>query len=51
MGWVTTQDHPHHPGAGAVWSSQRDVVQLIEKTIHAPEDLHFDMFYGVSNNK
>lgn len=43
--------HSHRPESGAVWSSRRDVVQLIQKIINAPEDLHFDMFYGVSNNK
>ncbi|HCV24475.1 MAG TPA: NAD(P)-dependent oxidoreductase [Candidatus Latescibacteria bacterium] len=51
IGWVNAEDHPHRPESGAVWSSQRDVVQLIEKAIEAPDDVHFDIFYGVSNNK
>ena len=42
IGWVNAEDHPR---------SQRDVVQLIERTIEAPEDLRFDIFYGVSNNR
>ena len=51
IGWVNAEDHPHRPESGAVWSSQRDVVQLIEKSINAPDDVRFDIFYGVSNNK
>jgi len=27
------------------------VVQLVERTIEAPEALRFDIFYGVSNNR
>jgi hypothetical protein len=27
------------------------VVQLVERSIRAPEDVKFDIFYGVSNNK
>ncbi len=51
IGWVNAEDHPHRPESGAVWCSQRDVVQLIERSINAPEDLGFDIFYGVSNNR
>ena len=32
-------------------TARRDVVQLIEKSIEAPDDLRFDIFYGVSNNR
>ena len=51
IGWVNAEDHPHKPELRAIWCSQRDVVQLIERSICAPEALHFDIFYGVSNNK
>lgn len=51
IGWVNAEDHPHRPESGAVWCSQRDVVQLIEKSVEAPDSLRFDIFYGVSNNK
>jgi NAD+ dependent glucose-6-phosphate dehydrogenase len=51
IGWVNAEDHPHRPESGAVWCSQRDVVQLVEKSIEAPEHLKFGIYYGVSNNK
>ena len=51
IGWVNAEDHPHKPESGAVWCSQRDVVQLVERAMNAPEDVKFDVFYGVSNNK
>ena len=51
IGWVNAEDYPHQPGLGAIWCSQRDIVQLVERSINAPQDLRFDIFYGVSNNK
>jgi nucleoside-diphosphate-sugar epimerase len=51
IGWVNAEDHPQKPESGAVWCSQRDVVQLIERAVDAPDDLRFDIFYGVSNNQ
>ncbi len=50
IGWVNAEDHPQTERGGAVWCSQRDIVQLVERSIEAPEDLKFDIFYGVSNN-
>ena len=52
IGWVTKEDRPSpHPRASAVWCSQRDVVQLVERCICAPPSLRFGVFYGVSNNR
>jgi nucleoside-diphosphate-sugar epimerase len=51
IGWVNAEDHPRDQRGGAVWCSQRDVVQLVERSINAPEDLRYDIFYGVSNNR
>ena len=34
----------------ATWLSHRDQAQLVRKSLEAPEDLRFDIFYGVSNN-
>ena len=51
IGWVNAEDHPHRAESGAVWCSQRDVVQLTERAIDAPADLRFGVFYGVSDNK
>lgn len=33
----------------ALWISQRDMIQLVEKCLEA-EHVHFDIFYGISNN-
>jgi NAD+ dependent glucose-6-phosphate dehydrogenase len=51
IGWVNAEDHPQKAESGAVWCSQRDVVQLVQRSIEASEDLRFDIFYGVSNNR
>lgn len=51
IGWVNAEDHPHDERGGAIWCSQRDVVQLVQRAIEAPADLRFDIFYGVSNNR
>ena len=34
-----------------MWCSYRDIVQMIEKCIDAPDSVKFDIFYAVSNNK
>lgn len=51
IGWVNAEDHPRDERGGAIWCSQRDVVQLVQRAIEAPADLRFDIFYGVSNNR
>ena len=51
IGWVNAVDRPHLPELAAVWCSQRDIVDLVERCVAAPEDLRFDIFYGVSNNR
>ncbi len=35
----------------ATWLSHRDQAQLVRKSLEAPEDLTYDIFYGVSANK
>jgi nucleoside-diphosphate-sugar epimerase len=50
IGWVNGEDRPWKPELVAVWSSQRDIVQLVERAVNAPDDLRFDIFYGVSDN-
>ena len=50
IGWVNAEDEPFKPEVAPVWCSQRDIVQLIEKCVDAPEDLRFDILYGISNN-
>jgi nucleoside-diphosphate-sugar epimerase len=48
IGWVTTDDRPAHP---SLWCSRRDIVQLVERCIQAPESLRFDVFFGQSDNR
>jgi nucleoside-diphosphate-sugar epimerase len=51
IGWVNGADRPYLPEVSAVWCSQRDIVDLVERCVQAPEELRFDIFYGVSNNR
>jgi len=51
IGHVTAEDRPRSPRDFSVWCSQRDIVQMIERCIEAPEALTFDIFYVLSNNK
>jgi NAD+ dependent glucose-6-phosphate dehydrogenase len=34
----------------STWLSHGDLVQLVQKSIEAPETVRYDVFYGVSNN-
>jgi NAD+ dependent glucose-6-phosphate dehydrogenase len=51
IGWVVEEDRPPNPWGRNQWCSQRDVAQLVQCCVDAPDDLRFDIFYGVSNNK
>jgi len=35
----------------SVWCSQRDIAQMVEKCIEAPDNVKFDIFFVVSDNK
>ena len=50
IGWVVADDVPPNQVAITQWCSQRDIAQLIQRCVAAPEDLRFDIFYGVSDN-
>lgn len=51
IGWVVPDDRVPQPRARSLWCSQRDIVQLVERCINAPESLRFDIFFGQSNNR
>ena len=51
IGAVNKENRPYEPRHFSVWCSQRDIVQMVEKCIEAPEDIKFDIFYATSNNK
>jgi NAD+ dependent glucose-6-phosphate dehydrogenase len=48
IGWVLADDRV---GSRALWFSQSDCVQLIERCIAAPEGLRYDIFFGQSDNQ
>jgi nucleoside-diphosphate-sugar epimerase len=50
IGWVTPDDQLPQPNARMLWCSQRDIVQLVERCIQAPDSLRFDVFFGQSDN-
>jgi nucleoside-diphosphate-sugar epimerase len=48
IGWVLSDDAVRSP---ILWCSQRDVVQLVQRSIDAPPSLRFDIFFGQSDNR
>jgi uronate dehydrogenase len=44
------RDRPRPPQGADIYVSQRDIVQIFERSINAPESVRFDTFYGMSNN-
>lgn len=51
IGAVLPEDRPTAPRHFSVWCSHRDVAQMLEKCITAPNNLRYDIFYAVSNNR
>ena len=52
IGGVQTDDRPpFEEGWGRTsWLSQRDVAQMVERAIEAPDEVRYGVFYVVSNN-
>ena len=50
IGWVTGEDEARN-GRGDIWCSQRDIAELIKCCIDADDDVRFDIFYGMSDNR
>jgi len=52
IGGVNAEDRPpfEEGWARSSWLSQRDVAQMVQRAIEAPDDLRYDVFYVVSNN-
>lgn len=51
IGAVNAEDRPTAPRQFSVWCSRRDVAQMVERCVAAPDDLRFDVFFAVSDNK
>jgi uronate dehydrogenase len=50
IGTVRPSDRPEEPRHFATLLTHRDLVQLVERCIDAPDELRFAVFYGVSAN-
>ena len=51
IGWVVADDRLPSARARSLWCSQRDIVQLVERCLNAPDSLRFDVFFGQSDNR
>ena len=51
IGAVNRDDRPSLPRHFSVWCSQRDIAQMVERCVEAPDEVKFDTFYVVSRNK
>ena len=51
IGWVISDDDPNFSGISlTLWLSHRDIVQIIDLSINAPEEIKYDTFYATSDN-
>ena len=51
VGYVNDEDQADSTRRFSHWCSQRDIAQLVERSVEAPDDVRFGIFYGTSNNK
>ena len=51
IGFVNAADRPSRPRDFAVWCSQRDITEAIERCVFAPADLKFDVVFANSRNQ
>ena len=51
IGWVVAADRPPNQRSGDIWCSQRDIAELIKCCIDAGDEIRFDIFYGMSDNR
>lgn len=51
IGHVSAADRPTKPREFSVWCSRRDIAQMVERCLAAPDSLRFDVFFVTSDNK
>ncbi len=51
IGFVNRQDRPSRPRDYSIWCSQRDIVDLIVKSVHIDESIKYDVLFGTSVNR
>ena len=50
IGKVEVNDIPLNTRNAAVWCSHRDIIQMIDKSVHAPNDLKYAVVFACSDN-
>ncbi len=51
IGGVSANDTPSGARGASIYCSHADITQMVVKCIDAPDDVRFDIFYAVSNNR
>jgi NAD+ dependent glucose-6-phosphate dehydrogenase len=51
IGWVVADDRAPIGRGQTLWCSQRDIIQLVERCVNAPDSLRFEVFFGQSDNR
>jgi nucleoside-diphosphate-sugar epimerase len=51
IGHVSAEDRPVKAREFSVWCSRRDIAQMVERCLAAPDRLRFDVFFVTSDNK
>ncbi|MBI2965954.1 MAG: NAD(P)-dependent oxidoreductase [Chloroflexi bacterium] len=51
IGRVVEEDWPRDPRHAAAYCSHRDIIQMVERCVNAPDSVRYDIFYAVSNNR
>jgi len=50
IGKVEVNDVPLNARNASVWCSHRDIIQMIDKAVHAPDDLKYAVVFACSDN-
>jgi nucleoside-diphosphate-sugar epimerase len=50
IGKVEIDDVPLNARNASVWCSHRDIIQMIDKAVHAPDDVKYAVVFACSNN-
>ncbi len=50
LGHVTPSGEPEQARDISIYCSHRDAAQMVRRCVEAPSELHFDIFYALSNN-
>ena len=51
LGYVNAADRPGRPRDYSIWCSKRDIVNMLELCVDAPDSLRYDILFANSNNR